>query len=77
MIQDNMLRPIRINAGLGNSPEAYYNNMPKSANKVIKVGVDFEKSEMSEFNEKMEKVIQQQRARLRISRDQQRSICPC
>ena len=57
----SILRPIRINAGLGNPPEAYYNNMLESANKVIKVGVDFEKSEMSEFNEKMEKVIQQQR----------------
>ena len=57
MIQDNMLRPIRLNAGLGNPPEAYYNNMPESANKVIKMGVDFRKSEMSEFNNKMEKVI--------------------
>ena len=61
MIQDNMLRPIRLNAGLGNPPEAYYNNMPESSNKVIKMGVDFRKSEMSEFNDKMEKVIQQQR----------------
>lgn len=61
MIQDNMLRPIRLNAGLGNPPEAYYNNMPESAKKVIKMGVDFRKSEMSEFNDKMEKVIQQQR----------------
>ena len=60
MIQD-MLRPIRLNAGLGNPPEAYYNNMPKSANKVIKMGVDFRKNEMTEFNDKMEKVIQQQR----------------
>ena len=61
MIQDNMLRLIRLNAGLGNPPEAYYNNMPESANKVIKMGVDFRKSKMSEFNNKMEKVIQQQR----------------
>lgn len=61
MIQDNMLRPIRLNAGLRNPPEAYYNNMPESAKKVIKMGVDFRKSEMSEFNDKMEKVIQQQR----------------
>ena len=61
MIQDNMLRPIRLNAGLGNPPEAYYNNMPESANKVIKMGVDFRKSEMSEFNDKIERVIQQQR----------------
>ncbi|CAH3047195.1 unnamed protein product, partial [Porites lobata] len=61
MIQDNMLRPIRLNAGLGNPPEAYYNNMPESANKIIKMGVDFQKNEMSQFNDKMEKVIQQQR----------------
>ena len=61
MIQDNMLHPIRVNAGLGNPPEAYYNNMPESANEVIKIGVDFQKSEMSQFNEKMEKIIQQQR----------------
>lgn len=44
MIQDNMLRPVRLNAGLGNPPEAYYNNTPESANKVIKMGVDFRKS---------------------------------
>ncbi|CAH3034094.1 unnamed protein product [Porites lobata] len=56
-----MLRPIRLNAGLGNPPEAYYNNMPESANKIIKMGVDFQKNEMSQFNDKMEKVIQQQR----------------
>ena len=61
MIQDNMLRPIRLNAGLpGNPPEAYYNNMPESANKDIKIGVNFQKSEMSEFNDKMERVIEQQ-----------------
>ena len=49
MIQGNMLRPIQLNASLGNPPEAYYNNMPESANKVIKMGVDFRKSEMSEW----------------------------
>ena len=43
MIQDNMLRPIRLNAGLGNPPEAYYNNMPESAKKVIKMGWIFER----------------------------------
>ena len=61
MIQDNMLRPIRLNAGLGNPPEANYNKMPESVNKVIKIGIYFQKSEMSQFNVKMEKVIQQQR----------------
>ena len=35
MIQDNMPRPIRLNAGLGNPPEAYYNNMPDKMEKVI------------------------------------------
>lgn len=55
------LRPIRLNAGLENPPKAYYNNMQESANKVIKMGVDFQKSEMSQFNYKMEKVIQQHR----------------
>ena len=41
MIQDSMLRPIRLNASLGNPPESYYNNIPESANKVIKIRVDF------------------------------------
>ena len=49
MIQDNMLRPIQLNVSLGNPPEAYYNNMPESANKVIKMGVDFPKNLMTRW----------------------------
>ncbi|KAK3736206.1 hypothetical protein QZH41_011893, partial [Actinostola sp. cb2023] len=61
MIRENMLQPVRINAGLGNPPQPYYNNIPESANMVIKRGVDFKTSEMSEFCQKMEKVLQQAR----------------
>ena len=35
--------------------------MPESVNRVTKIGVDLKKSEMSQFNEKIEKVIRQQR----------------
>lgn len=44
-----MLKEVRRHAGLGNPPAAYYNNIPESANAMIKRGVGFKESEMSTF----------------------------
>ena len=57
----NFLKPVRRNAGLGDPPEPYFNNLPESANAVVKRKVDAKPSEMSHFCSKMEALINQQR----------------
>ena len=36
-----MLKPVRVEAGLGNSPLTYANNDPEAANFMIKYGLHF------------------------------------
>ena len=57
----NFLKPVRRNAGLGDPPEPYFNNLPESANAVVKREVDSKPSEMSHFCSKMEALVNQQR----------------
>ena len=56
-----MLKPVRRHAGLGDPPEAYYNNVPEAANGMIKRAVNFKENEMPEFCNKMSTLISQQR----------------
>ena len=42
-----MLKSVRRNAGLGDPPVPYYNNIPESANALIKRAVGFKESEMT------------------------------
>jgi hypothetical protein len=48
-----MSRETRVNAGLGDPPLPYFNNMPESANAMIKRAVNFNESEMSKFCNEM------------------------
>ena len=57
----NFLRPVRRNAGLGDPPDPYFNNLPESANAVVKREVDSKPSEMSHFCTKMEALVNQQK----------------
>lgn len=61
VIMANFLKPVRRNAGLGDPPEPYFNNLPESANAVVKREVDSKPSEMSHFCSKMEALVNQQR----------------
>lgn len=57
----NFLRPVRRNAGLGDPLDPYFNNLPESANAVVKREVDSKPSEMSHFCTKMEALVNQQK----------------
>ena len=61
VIMANFLRPVRRNAGLGDPPDPYFNNLPESANAVVKREVDSKPSEMSHFCTKMEALVNQQK----------------
>ena len=57
----SFLKPVRRNAVLGNPPDPYYNNIPESANAIIKRAVEYEPNEMSNFITEMEGLITQQK----------------
>lgn len=61
MIISCMSRETRINAGLGDPPLQYYNNMPESANAMIKRAVDFNESKMSNFCNEMSTLLLRQK----------------
>ncbi len=45
----SMLKPVRIDAGLGDPPKEYTNNDPEAANFMIKYGLKFESKKPHEF----------------------------
>jgi len=67
MIVDNMLKEVRVNAGLGNPPSPFFTNVPESANALIKRAVGFKESGMSDFVAKISEVIRQQQKDVRDS----------
>jgi len=56
-----MLKSVRRNAGLGDPTVPYYNNIPESANALIKRAVGFKESEMTAFCESMRTLVLQQK----------------
>ena len=61
MIIQCMLQDVRRHAGLGDPPQHYYNNVPESANAVIKRAVGFKEQEMSKFCQEMTVLLKQQK----------------
>ena len=57
MIISCMSRETRKNAGLGDPPLPFFNNMAESANAIIKRNVNFNESEMSTFCNDMSTLI--------------------
>ena len=58
----SMLRPIREDAGLGCPPEAFYTNASESVNNVIKRKVDYKRSDLPQFIQKLKELaIEQER----------------
>ena len=53
MIANSMLKDVRRHAGLGDPPNAYNNNVPESANALIKHAVKFKENNMPRFCEEM------------------------
>ena len=57
----DFLEPVHRNAGLGDPPEPYFNNLPESGNAVIKRAVNYQPNEMSHYCTGMEELITQQK----------------
>ena len=59
-MKDSMLKPVRVDAGLGDPPVEYKNNDPESANFIIKHGLHFNASKPHEFVEKIKNIVETQ-----------------
>lgn len=55
-----MLKPVRIEAGLGDPPKEYLNNDPESANFIIKHSLQFDSKKPQEFIEEVKKIVDTQ-----------------
>ena len=55
-----MLRPVREECGLGNPPEIFTTNPSESMNAVLKHKVNFKKSELPLFIDKVREIILKQ-----------------
>ena len=60
VIRDTMLRPIRVECGLGCPPEIFTTNASESVNAILKRKLDYKQSELPEFIDKVKEVITEQ-----------------
>lgn len=68
-MKESMLKPIRIDAGLGNPPKEYTNNDPESANFMVKHALHFDPQKPHEFIDEMRKIVETQ------YRNKDRAVC--
>ena len=59
-MKSSMIKPVRIEAGLGHPPMEYTNNDPESANFLIKHGLHFNAQKPHEFIEKIKEIVETQ-----------------
>ena len=64
LIKKCMLKPIRIEAGLGDPPLLFTTNASESINALLKRKVDYKKNELPEFLEKLKQAIDDQEREL-------------
>ena len=60
VLRNTMLRPVREECGLGCPPAIFTTNASKSLNAVLKSKVDYKKSELPVFIEKIKKLVSEQ-----------------
>ena len=60
VIQDTMLLPVREEAGLVSPPEPFYTNSSECINNVLKVKVDYKRSELTLFVDKLQQLVHDQ-----------------
>ena len=61
MLVQCMLKVVRRHAGLGDPPAPFYNNVPESANAMIKRAVSFKENEMNKFCQEMNVLLLRQK----------------
>ena len=60
IIRATMLLPVRKEAGLGSPPEPFYTNSSECINNVLKVKVDYKRTELTLFVDKLRQLVQDQ-----------------
>ena len=63
-IKQAMLRPVRIRAGLGNPPSSFTTNASESINALLKNQVEYKKSDVPVFLEKLRDAIDEQQRKV-------------
>lgn len=64
ILRDTMIRPVREAAGLGSPPDQFSTNASEAINKVLKVKVDYKRSDLPAFVSKVKELIADQRKEL-------------
>ena len=64
VIRHTMLRPIRIECGLGNPPEIFTTNASESTNALLKHKVDYRRNELPVFVNKVKELVAEQQKEL-------------
>ena len=64
VIRDTMLLPVQEEAGLGSPPDPFYTNSSECINSVLKVKVDYKRTELTVFVDKLH----------HLTEDQQREV---
>lgn len=60
VIEETMLKPVREDAGLGCPPAPFTTNASETANFILKSKVDYKRSQLLEFIEKLKEVVDEQ-----------------
>ena len=64
LVKSSMLKSVRRKGGLGDPPKQFTTNASESVNSVLKSKVDYKKSELPEFLDKLKSVIDEQEREL-------------
>ena len=60
VIRDTMLLPVREEAGMGSPPEPFYTNSSECINNVLKVKVDYKRTELKLFVDNLRQLVEEQ-----------------
>ena len=60
VIRDSMLLPVREEAGLGSPHDPFYTNSSECVNNVLKVKVDYKRTELTLFVDKIKQLVEDQ-----------------
>ena len=60
VVRDTMLLPVREEAGMGSPPEPFYTNSSECINNVLKVKVDYKRTQLTLFVDKLRQLVEEQ-----------------
>ena len=60
VVRDTMLLPVREEAGMGSPSEPFYTNSSECINNVLKVKVDYKRTQLTLFVDKLRQLVEEQ-----------------